>query len=94
MSRWNAGSVVSIAEVGIAQVAEQLDQMLEAAHAVVAVLAAEFDQQQRLRLAAHEAVDDQAKRAMSRARSIIVRSTSSTAVGSSVTICLVAAMAL
>ena len=76
-----------------AEIAHQLDELFQAAQIVVAVVAGELGQQDRVGLAAHKASTIGRNIGLSRASSIIVRSTSSTAVGPSLTMCWVASIA-
>ncbi len=78
-----------------AEIAHQFDERLEAPQVFRRVVAGELGQQDRRRLALDEAVDDWRGTSGCRATSsIIVRSTSSTALGPSSTIRRVAAIAL
>ena len=58
---WKAGSVASMTRAGEAEIAHQLDELLEAAQIVVGVVAGEFGEEDRLRLALDEAVDGRAE---------------------------------
>ena len=75
-----------------AEIAHQLAELLQPPQ-VLAVVLGELDEQDRVRLAAHEGSSVGRNMAMSRASSIIVRSTSSTAMGSSLTMCWAASIA-
>ena len=79
--------------VGQAELRHQLAQAGEAPELGRPIVAGELDQQQRVRRAAHEAVDQRPVSGNWRPSSMIVRSTSSTADGSSSTIARAAAMA-
>ena len=77
-----------------AEVAHQLDQRPQPAQQLALVVAAELDQQDRRRRRRSARVSIVGRNAgLARARSIIVRSTSSTAVGPSLTMCCAASIA-